>query len=290
MATNPNRSSTPPVVLTFAGSDPTSGAGLQADILTICGMGCHGMSVVTAITVQDTTGVTEVMPVSADLVSAQARKLLSDVRISAIKVGVIGSYDNAVAIAAVAREHPQVPLILDPVLSSARGDPLGAGDIGAALLEHLVPLATVVTPNSVEARLLAGDLSGGDLELDACAARLLERGAQYVLITGTHEPSKSVLNTLHARSGKVRQDRWKRLLGEFHGSGCTLASAIAAALANGLELEEAVREAQEYTWHALKAGFRAGKGQQLPDRFFWARAGEPAESGSAVDETDTVAG
>jgi hydroxymethylpyrimidine/phosphomethylpyrimidine kinase len=285
-----NRSSTPPVVLTFAGSDPTSGAGLQADILTICGMGCHGMSVVTAITVQDTAGVTDVMPVSADVVSAQARKLLDDVRIAAIKVGVIGSYDNAVAIAAVAREHPQVPLILDPVLSSGRGDPLGVGDIGAGLLEHLVPLATVVTPNSVEARLLAGDMSGSDLELDACAARLLDRGAQYVLITGTHEPSKAVVNTLHARSGKVRQDRWKRLPGEFHGSGCTLASAIAAALANGLELEEAVREAQEYTWHALKAGFRAGKGQHLPDRFFWARAGEPAESGSAVDETDTIAG
>lgn len=285
-----NRSSPPPVVLTFAGSDPTSGAGLQADILTVCGMGCHGMSVVTAITVQDTTGVSDVMPVSADLVSAQARKLLSDVRVAAIKVGVIGSYDNAVAIGAVAREHPDIPLILDPVMNSGRGDPLGTGDIGAALLEHLVPIATVVTPNSVEARLLAGDHSGGDLDLDVCAARLLERGAQYVLITGTHEPSRPVINTLHARSGKVRQDRWKRLPGEYHGSGCTLASAIAAALANGLPLEEAVREAQEYTWHALQAGFRAGKGQHLPDRFFWARAGEPAESGTAVDEADTVAG
>lgn len=288
MATN--RSASPPVVLTFAGSDPTSGAGLQADILTVCGMGCHGMSVVTAITVQDTVGVSEVMPVSADFVSAQARKVLADVRVAAIKVGVIGSYDNAVAIAALAREHPNVPLILDPVLASGRGDPMGSGDISAAVLDHLVPLATVVTPNSVEARLLAGDLSGSDLDLDVCAARLLERGAQYVLITGTHEPAKAVTNTLYARSGKVREDRWKRLPGEFHGSGCTLASAIAAALANGLVLEEAVREAQEYTWHALKAGFRAGKGQHLPDRFFWARAGAPADSGSALDEADAVTG
>jgi hydroxymethylpyrimidine/phosphomethylpyrimidine kinase len=276
------RASVPPLVLTFAGADPTSGAGLQADLLTICGMGCHGLGVVTAITVQDTVGVADVMPVSADLVSAQARKVLADMKVAAIKIGVIGSYDNAIAIRAVVSEYPDVPIIVDPVLASGRGDPLGEHDITEALLEQLLPVATVITPNSVEARQLAGDISGHEMALDECARRLLEREAKHVLITGTHEPGKPVVNTLYGPSGRIRRDRWKRLPGEFHGSGCTLASAIAAAMANGLEIEEAVREAQEYTWHALKHAFRAGKGQALPDRFFWARTAE-AESSEAID-------
>ncbi|MFM9882427.1 MAG: hydroxymethylpyrimidine/phosphomethylpyrimidine kinase [Burkholderiales bacterium] len=272
------RASGPPLVLTFAGADPTSGAGLQADLLTVCGMGCHGLGVVTAISVQDTVGVSDIMPVSADVVSAQARTILNDMAVSAIKVGVIGSYDNAVAISAVAREYPNIPLILDPVLASGRGDPLGAQDVLEALLEHLVPMATLVTPNSLEARQLAGDITGHDLELDDCARSLTERGARHVLITGTHEPTIPVVNTLYGAAGRIRQDRWKRLGGEYHGSGCTLASAIAAALANGLDLEDAVRAAQDYTWHALRCAFRPGKGQSIPDRFFWAREGE-LESG-----------
>ncbi len=274
------RLSGPPLVLTFAGADPTSGAGLQADLLTICGMGCHGLTVVTAITVQDTVGVSDIMPVSADLVSAQARTILNDMTVAAIKVGVIGSYDNAVAISAVAREYPNVPLILDPVLASGRNDPLAAHDVMEAILERLVPMATLVTPNSIEARQLAGDITGNDYALDDCARSLTERGARHVLITGTHEPTGPVVNTLYGVAGRIRQDRWKRLAGEYHGSGCTLASAVAAAMANGLEIVEAVRAAQDYTWHALSGGFRPGKGQFIPDRFFWARAGEP-ESGLA---------
>ena len=244
-------------------------------------MGCHGLTVVTAITVQDTVGVTDVMPVSAELVSAQARALLDDVSIAAIKVGVVGSYDNAKAIGVIARAYPNIPLILDPVLASGRNDPLGADDVLAALLEHLVPIAMLVTPNSVEARRLAGALSHDALSLDAnsldeCAHRLIDRGARHVLITGTHEPSEFVENVLYNRSGRIREDHWKRLEGEYHGSGCTLASAVAAAIANGLEFEEAVRAAQDYTWHALKSGFWPGKGQAIPDRFFWARAEAPA--------------
>jgi hydroxymethylpyrimidine/phosphomethylpyrimidine kinase len=271
----------PPLVLVFAGSDPTGGAGLQADLLTVCGMGCHGLTVVTAITVQDTVGVTDIMPVSAAVVSAQARALLDDVSIAAIKVGVVGSYDNAVAICAIVREYPDIPLILDPVLASGRNDPLGTHDVIDALLKHLVPLATLVTPNSVEARRLAGDRADGDVSLDDCARRLTDRGARHVLITGTHEPSELVINTLYDRTGCIREDHWKRLDGEYHGSGCTLASAVAAAMANGLCLEEAVRAAQDYTWHALKSGFRPGKGQSIPDRFFWARAEDPARGVAA---------
>ena len=104
-----------------------------------------------------------------------------------------------------------------------------------------------------------------------CASKLIELGAEYVLVTGTHEATPQVVNTLYGKSGVVRTDTWPRLPGSYHGSGCTLASAIAAMLANGLELPEAVREAQDYTWHALKKAYRPGMGQFLPDRLFWAR-------------------
>ena len=115
-----------------------------------------------------------------------------------------------------------------------------------------------------------------DTPLAVCAERLIEMGAEYVLITGTHEPTTDVVNTLYAKGGIVRSDTWARLPGSYHGSGCTLASAIAAMLANGLDMAEAVREAQDYTWHALRKGYRPGMGQFLPDRLFWAREDDAA--------------
>lgn len=252
-------SSAPPIVLTFAASDPTGGAGLQADLLTLAGMGCHPLSVLTALTVQDTCGVESVHAVEAERVRAQAELLLAEMRVAAFKLGVLGSAGNIHAISAILEDHPDVPVVLDPVLASGRGDPLSDEAMLEALLEHIVPQSTVVTPNSIEARSLGG------------AQRLLEAGCEYVLVTGTHEPGKDVVNTLYDRGGVVREDRWPRLPGSYHGSGCTLASAIAAALANGLGVPEAVRDAQEYTWQALAAGFKPGAGQFLPDRFFWAR-------------------
>jgi hydroxymethylpyrimidine/phosphomethylpyrimidine kinase len=139
-------------------------------------------------------------------------------------------------------------------------------DTVAALRELIIPLASVVTPNSIEARRLAQCSS-----LAESAQKLLGFGAEYVLITGTHEQSEEVINTLYDGGGVVREDRWPRLEGSYHGSGCTLASAVAAALANGLATPEAVRDAQEFTWQALAGGFRPGVGQYIPDRFFWAR-------------------
>ena len=249
----------PPIVLTFAASDPTGGAGLQADLLTLAGMGCHPLSVLTAFTVQDTSGVESVHPVEPERVRAQAELLLAETRVAAFKIGVLGSAANAHAVAAVLEDHPDVPVVLDPLLASGRGDPLSDDASLQALREQLVPQSTVVTPNSIEARHLGG------------VARLLQGGCEFVLVTGTHEPGDEVINTLYDRSGVVREDRWPRLPGSYHGSGCTLASAIAAALANGLGVPEAVRDAQEYTWQALAAGFRTGAGQFIPDRFFWAR-------------------
>jgi hydroxymethylpyrimidine/phosphomethylpyrimidine kinase len=269
----------PPIVMVFAASDPSGGAGLQADIMTLSSMGCHPLSVVTALTVQDSAGVEGVLAIDADWVADQARALLEDMSVSAFKVGMVGSVENIAAIAEIISDYPDIPLILDPVLSSGRGDELASEDMIAALRELLLPQTTLLTPNSIEARRLALDESNeeDDPDLAECARRLVGAGAEYVLITGTHEHTPQVVNSLYGENGLIRADAWERLPGSYHGSGCTLASAIAANVANGLEIAEAVRDAQDYTWQALENGFRPGMGQYLPDRFFWAREPEPGE-------------
>jgi hydroxymethylpyrimidine/phosphomethylpyrimidine kinase len=269
----------PPIVMVFAASDPSGGAGLQADIMTLSSLGCHPLSVVTALTVQDSAGVEDVLPVDADWVADQARALLEDMQVAAFKIGMLGSVENIAAIAEIISDYPDVPLVLDPVLASGRGDELASEDMITALRELLLPQTTLLTPNSMEARRLA--LDEGDEEDDPdlveCARRLVGAGAEFVLVTGTHEHSVQVVNSLYGESGLIRADAWERLPGSYHGSGCTLASAIAANLANGLDMVEAVRDAQDYTWQALANGFRPGMGQNFPDRFFWAREPEPEE-------------
>ena len=275
------RSASPPIVLTFAASDPSGGAGLQADILTLASTGCHPLSVVTALTVQDTLGVAGVLAIDSEWVADQARQLLEDMPVDAFKIGVLGSVENIAAIAEIVSDYPDIPLILDPVLASGRGDELATADMTRALRELLLPQTTILTPNSTEARRLADvDDDGEDdaPDLAACAARLIAQGCEYVLVTGTHEPTPKVVNTLYGKDGVVRADTWPRLPGTYHGSGCTLASAIAAMLANGLDLGDAVREAQEYTWQTLSKAYRPGMGQWLPDRLFWAREDEPASA------------
>ena len=284
------RTETPPIVLTFAGSDPSGGAGLQADLLTLASMGCHPLSVVTALTVQDTLGVESVLPIDSEWVADQARQLLEDMPVDAFKLGVLGSVENIAAIAEIVSDYPDVPLILDPVLASGRGDELASGEMTRALRELLLPQTTILTPNSTEARRLADvdDEADEDDEpaLADCAARLIAQGCEYVLVTGTHEPTPKVINTLYGKDGVVRTDTWPRLPGSYHGSGCTLASALAAMLASGVELADAVREAQEYTWQTLKNAYRPGMGQWLPDRLFWARE---EETGADTRTPDSAA-
>ena len=259
-----------PAVLTFAASDPTSGAGLQADILALASMGCYPLSVVTALTVQDTAGVESILAIDPDWVADQARCLLEDMPVAAFKMGMLGSTEIVTVVAEVVSDYPDVPLVLDPVLASGRGDEFANEEMIAAIRELLVPQSTVVTPNILELRRLAGDddedVSDADL-----AQRLLDTGCEYVLVTGTHASTAEVVNTLYHRDGVLRADSWQRLPGSFHGSGCTLASALAANLARGLDIGEAVHDAQEYTWQALAHALRPGMGQFLPDRLFWAR-------------------
>jgi len=272
----------PPIVMTFAASDPSAGAGMQADILTIASMGCHPLTVMTAITVQDTSGVDDVQSVDAELVMNQARTVLEDMPVAAFKIGLLGSVENIAVIAEIISDYPDIPLVFDPVLSSGRGDELANEDMLDAMRELLLPQTTILTPNSLEARRLIQDEDNEEdnPDLNECAKRIIRLGCEYVLITGTHENTPKVINSLYGEHGLIRSDSWPRLPGIYHGSGCTLASAIAALLANGLPMEEAVREAQEYTWEALKYGFRPGMGQHIPDRLFWAREDEEDDDGA----------
>jgi len=246
---------------------------MQADILTLSSMGCHALSVVTAITVQDSVGVEGVLPLDPEWVADQARCVLEDMPVTVFKLGVLGSVEIIAAIAEVVSDYPEVPLVLDPVVSSGRGDELATEDMVIAMRELIIPQTTLITPNSLEARRLALDESddNDDPTLEECARRILGLGCEYVLITGTHENTPQVVNTLYSQQGVLRSDSWQRLPSTYHGSGCTLASAIAATIANGLSISEAVRDAQEYTWQTLSAGYRPGMGQHIPDRLFWAR-------------------
>ena len=280
----------PPCVMTFAGADPSSGAGLQADLLTLASIGCHPLSVVTAITVQDTVGVESVQVIDAELVENQARKILEDMQVSAFKLGMLGSVENIAVIAEIMADYPDIPLIIDPILSSGRGDSFTNDDMQSAMIELLFPQATIITPNSIEARRYAFfDEENEKASLDTCALRLLEMGSEFVLITGTHERTAQVTNSFYGEVGKsygkIKDYNWERLPGSYHGSGCTLASAIAACLAHGLTIEEAIIEAQEFTWAALKNGFRPGMGQHIPDRLFWAREDDQDLIGVGGSET-----
>lgn len=292
----------PPLVMCFSATDPTGGAGMQADLMTLAALGCHALSVVTAVTVQDTAGVEEVVAMDDDLLVDQARVLLADMPVAVFKIGLMGSVENIAAIAEIISDYPDIPVVLDPVLSSGRGDELADEEMVIALQELLLPLTTVLTPNSLEARRLAqGDEDDEDEDeedeedddddgdgdrhtpsLDACARQLVAAGCAHVLLTGTHESTPRVRNVLYGRNGVIRRDEWDRLPGSYHGSGCTLASAVAAGLAHGLDVGAAVHAAQHYTWHALANGFRPGMGQFLPNRFFAmnereAQAGDDAE-------------
>jgi hydroxymethylpyrimidine/phosphomethylpyrimidine kinase len=264
----------PPSVLTFAGTDPSSGAGLQADILTFASIGCHPLSVVTAITAQDTVGVDGVLAMDPDWATDQARAILEDVQVSAFKLGLLGSVENIAVIAEIMADYPDIPLLIDPILTSGRGDDLSNDEMMEAMVELLFPQATLITPNSLEARRFAFADEAEEVgltSLDESAARLLAMGSEYVLITGTHERTTEVTNTLYGEDKLIKAYKWERLAGSYHGSGCTLTSAIAACMAHGLSIEDAVLEAQEYTWQTLKNGFRPGMGQYIPDRMFWAR-------------------
>lgn len=257
-------------VMTFSATDPTSGAGLQADILTLSSIGCYPLSVATGISVQDTIGVESLSAISAELVNDQARNILEDMTISVFKCGVLGSTENIRVVAEIAADYPKIPLIIDPVISSGRGDELLDEEMLEAMKDLLFPQAYLITPNSYEARrLIIGEKEiFEEIDIALCADRLKLLGCDNILITGTHENTKQVVNTLFDSFGKSTPFYWERLPDQYHGSGCTLTSAIAGYLAQGLMLQTSVERAQYYTWQTLKHSFKPGMGQYIPNRSF----------------------
>ncbi|MGX9217855.1 bifunctional hydroxymethylpyrimidine kinase/phosphomethylpyrimidine kinase [Massilia varians] len=244
-----------PTVLVFAGLDPGGGAGLAADIAAIGALGGHALPVATALTVQDNNRVHEVHPVDAGLVLRQAEALVDSFGIDAVKIGIPGSRENAAAIARLLRRlrasAPALPVVLDPVLASGHGDALGKGNAIAALAE-LLPLATVLVPNLPE------------------AAALGALPCEHVLVTGGHGEGDVVVNRW--LQGGVEQRSWRmpRLPHSYHGSGCTLAAAIAARLALGDLMAQALEHAQDYCHQTLAHAFRIAPGQRIPRRILQA--------------------
>ena len=237
-------------VLVFSGLDPSGGAGMAADLLAIAAQGVHALPVVTALTVQDHNRVREVVPVDPGLLERQAQVLVAATDIDAVKIGIPGSLANAQVIAQLIRQlretRPQLPVVLDPVLASGHGDPLTQGDARAALVP-LLALATVAVPNLGEA---------AALDLRTC---------RHVLVTGGHGEGPDVVNRWSS-AGQHWEWTWPRLAGEFHGSGCTLAAAIAARLALGEQVGQALDTAQTYVQQTLAQAFSIGPGQRIPRR------------------------
>jgi hydroxymethylpyrimidine/phosphomethylpyrimidine kinase len=283
-------------VLVFSGADPSGGAGMAADILAIHAQGAHALPVITALTVQDNDRVYEVLPVEPEVVLRQARALAAKGTIDAVKIGIPGSAANARAIAQLIQElralpgasSASLPVVLDPVLASGHGDLLSRDDAVQALAV-LLPLATLVTPNEPEAAALAraagaGQDRGGEgcgeeadrsTDIRQAAQALLAQGCRNVLITGGHGSGDTVINRWFSDAagqgagfghGQGHGWSWARLPGEFHGSGCTLAAAIAGLLAHGYPMQQALARAQGYTHRALAGAFAIAPGQRIPQR------------------------
>lgn len=252
-----------PVVLSFSGHDPSGGAGVQADIETLASHRCHAASVITALTEQDTLNVKKLIPQQPENIISQAHTLLNDLPVKVIKIGLIGNHESAVAIHSILKQYPHIPVVFDPVLAAGGGAELSNDRLIMAMIDLLLPCTTVLTPNSQEARKLS-KLN----DLNESGPALLALGCDYVLITGTHESTPAVSNQLFHERRCLETYTWKRLPASYHGSGCTLASAIAALIAQDLDPVQAVAEAQEYTWLSLNAAYRPGKGQHIPDRLF----------------------
>jgi hydroxymethylpyrimidine/phosphomethylpyrimidine kinase len=253
-------------VLTIAGNDPSGGAGITADIEAIISQGCFVLPVITCVTVQDTCNVLSINPLAPELVIEQARAVLEDLSINAIKIGLLGSEEIVEAVHEILADYPDIPVVLDPILTAGGGQGLASDNLIEAMKELLLPYTNVLTPNTLEALQLVPGADG----VHAAALALQEMGCEYVLVTGTHDATPAVINRLYGQQQELKKFQWQRLPNTFHGSGCTLSAALAGLLAQGLDIFEAVEQAQDYTWRSLQAGGRLGMGQHHPNRLFWA--------------------
>ena len=251
-----------PIALTIAGSDSGGGAGIQADLKTFSALGVYGASVVTALTAQNTRGVTAIHDVPPAFVTAQIDAVFGDLAVGAVKIGMLGRAEVVVAVAAaLARWHAR-NVVLDPVLVASSGERLLAPDAIAALKRDLIPRARLVTPNIPEAAALLGDEPATDeAQMQAQAERLLALGAKAVLLKGGHGGGAESVDLLVDESSVTRLSAPRIDTRNTHGTGCTLSSAIAAGLAKGHELAIAVRDAKDFVTAAIAAADRLAVGQ-----------------------------
>ena len=241
-----------PNALTIAGSDSSGGAGIQADLKTFSALGVYGASVVTALTAQNTQGVHAIHGPPVSFIEAQLIAVLGDLRIDAIKIGMVGNADAIAAIATKLRVSDTGPIVLDPVMVSGSGDPLLEQGAEQVLISELVPLADLITPNLDEAaRLLGCERAGDEDEMESQAAALLELGSQAVLLTGGHLEGAAAVDFLTGDTGPIRLTAERVATANTHGSGCTLSAAIAGYLALGSEMREAVERAKAFVARAL---------------------------------------
>lgn len=251
-----------PNVLCLSGLDPSGGAGIQADIEALFARGCHCLPVITSLTVQDTCNVIRTQAVDVNLLHSQIDTVLEDIPIHAIKIGLIDNIDVLRLIAGVMTDNPTIPVVADPVVKAGGGYQFSGAELIAAYRSLILPRVTVLTPNTDE--LQAMSLGCDDHE--RAVSTLMDLGCRHVLLTGTHAHTRDVINTLYHADAPAESWTWPRLPGSYHGSGCTLAAALAAGLAQGDPLSQAAASAQAFTWQALQQGWRAGQGQFLPDR------------------------
>jgi len=278
----PVRVGRPVRVLTVAGSDSGGGAGLQADLKTFAALGVHGMSAVTAVTAQNSVGVQDVHLVPAGMVSAQMDSVLSDIGAGAVKTGMLGSAEVVAVVAEKCRQYAVEILVVDPVMVAASGDPLMEVDAVAGLVEALLPLATVVTPNMPEAEALVG-FPVSDLEAMERAARAIARmGPRAVVVKGGHLKDEAADVFFDGQRVHVLTSP-RVATANAHGTGCTFASALAAELAKGSALAVAVRTAKEFVTVALQGGYCLGAGPGTGDPMAWLGRGEEGVARNRLD-------
>ena len=253
-----------PTVLCFSGLDPSGGAGLQADIEAIGQSGAHAAIACTALTIQNSQQVFGFEATSKELLLAQANAVVGDLPIKCVKSGMLGTTDNIAALAEFLREHPDYLYVLDPVLVANSGGSLGDQATLVKAFVELIPLATVITPNTVELRALTGID-----DLEQATQQLFAMGAKAVLVKGGHEDTPNhIRNVLYADGKMIAESRCQRLEGQYHGSGCSLASFIAGRLALGDSLKIAVQHAETWLFGVLKnAESPVVNGQMIPKRF-----------------------
>lgn len=250
-------------VLSIAGSDPSGGAGVQADLKTLAGLGCYGMAAITALTAQNTQGVRSVHVPPAAFLTQQLDAVFDDIRVDAVKIGMLATGEIVAAVAAALTRWRPRHVVLDPVLVATSGDSLGAPDVVEALRAHLFPLATLITPNLPEAARLTQSAPADSIaKMTAAGEALLRLGARAALIKGGHLPGAFACDMLVSAQGARLYEGVRIETPNTHGTGCTLSSAIAAALAQGVSLEAAVGAGKEYLTQALRRGgeLQVGRG------------------------------